>query len=126
MKIRDKISLYFLAIVSVFVIIASSIFYNTAKENLKRAIFEHLKTTAISRAHHIETFLEEREQAVRLTAEENIFKEFSGAIAVYLKAEELFKITLDRTGLGETGEIYLVNKDKYMISPSIFQERLIR
>jgi HAMP domain-containing protein len=34
--------------------------------------------------------------------------------------KELFKITTDITGLGETGEIYLVNKDGYMITPSRF------
>jgi signal transduction histidine kinase len=47
--------------------------------------------------------------------------EFSGVIVVNFDAEkELFKITTDRNGLGETGEIYLVNKDEYMISPSRF------
>ncbi len=51
--------------------------------------------------------------------------EFLGVIVTNLKAEELFNITLDRTGLGETGEIYLVNKDFYMISPSRFKEDII-
>ncbi|HID19566.1 MAG TPA: HAMP domain-containing protein [Methanophagales archaeon] len=47
--------------------------------------------------------------------------EFSGVIIVNYDAERgLFKITTDRTGLGETGEIYLVNKDGYMITPSRF------
>ncbi|MEA2052628.1 MAG: ATP-binding protein [Euryarchaeota archaeon] len=47
--------------------------------------------------------------------------EFSGVIVVNFDAEnELFEITTDRTGLGETGEIYLVNKDDYMISPARF------
>ena len=36
--------------------------------------------------------------------------------------KELFTITTERTGLGETGEIYLVNGDGYMISPSRFVE----
>ncbi len=51
--------------------------------------------------------------------------EFLGVIIADLKAEELYKITLDRTGLGETGEIYLVNRDFYMISPSRFKEDVI-
>ena len=47
--------------------------------------------------------------------------EFSGVLIVNFDAErELFKITTDRTGLGETGEIYLINKDGYMITPSRF------
>jgi len=48
-----------------------------------------------------------------------------GVIIVGLNMKELFQITLDRTGLGETGEIYLVNKDYYMISPSRFTEDVI-
>ncbi len=51
--------------------------------------------------------------------------EFLGVIIADLTAEELYKITLDRTGLGETGEIYLVNRDFYMISPSRFKEDVI-
>ncbi len=47
--------------------------------------------------------------------------EISGVIVVNFDAEkELFEITTDRTGLGETGETYLVNKDEYMITPSKF------
>jgi anti-anti-sigma regulatory factor/HAMP domain-containing protein len=47
--------------------------------------------------------------------------EFSGVIVLNFDAEkELFKITTERTGLGETGEIYLVNGDGYMITPSRF------
>jgi signal transduction histidine kinase/predicted transcriptional regulator len=46
---------------------------------------------------------------------------FSGVIVLNFDAEkELFGITMDRTGLGETGEIYLMNKDDYMISPARF------
>ncbi|MBW2737701.1 MAG: response regulator [Deltaproteobacteria bacterium] len=36
--------------------------------------------------------------------------------------KELFKITTNKNGLGETGEIYLVNKDGYMITPSRFAD----
>jgi signal transduction histidine kinase len=44
-----------------------------------------------------------------------------GVIIAHLEVEELFKITLDRTGLGETGKIYLVNKEGYMITPLRFK-----
>lgn len=37
---------------------------------------------------------------------------------IYIK--NLFKITTDRTGLGKTCEIYIVNKNGYMITPSRF------
>ena len=48
-------------------------------------------------------------------------KQFAGALVINFQADkELFKITTNRAGLGETGEVYLVNKDGYMISPSRF------
>jgi len=53
-------------------------------------------------------------------------KQFAGVLVIDLDADkELFKITTDRTGLGETGEVYLVNKDGYMITPSRFIDEVI-
>ena len=47
--------------------------------------------------------------------------EFSGVLITNYDAERgLFKITTERTGLGETGEIYLVNSDGCMITPAKF------
>ncbi len=47
--------------------------------------------------------------------------EFSGVCVInFAVEEELYEITTDRTGLGETGEIFLVNEDSYMITPSRF------
>ena len=47
--------------------------------------------------------------------------QFAGVLIINYDAnKELFKITTNRTGLGQTGEAYLVNKDGYMISPSRF------
>jgi len=46
---------------------------------------------------------------------------FSGVLIVNFDIEkQLCEIVTDRTGLGKTGEIYLVNKDGYRITPSIF------
>ena len=44
--------------------------------------------------------------------------EFAGVIFVDFDAEKIFKIATDRTGLGVTGEIYILNRDGYMITPS--------
>jgi len=45
--------------------------------------------------------------------------EFSGAIIVNFDAEkELFEITMQRTGQVDSGEMYIINKDGYMITPS--------
>nr|QNO55306.1 adaptive-response sensory-kinase SasA [Methanosarcinales archaeon ANME-1 ERB7] len=58
---------------------------------------------------------------IRVAAPILVNGEFSGVIIVDYDAERgLFKITTDRTGLGETGGIYLINKDGYMITPSRF------
>lgn len=43
-----------------------------------------------------------------------------GVVVARVSTEELSKITTDRTGLGKTGEIYLINKNGYMITPSRF------
>jgi len=45
---------------------------------------------------------------------------FLGVVVMRISIEELNKITTDRTGLGETCEIFLLNKDGYMITPSRF------
>ncbi len=42
-------------------------------------------------------------------------------VSVFLGGQQgLFEITTDITGLGETGEVYLVNENGYMITPSRF------
>ena len=48
-----------------------------------------------------------------------------GVIAAKTSLEELFKILKDRTGFGETGELYLINNKSYMISPSRFLKGMI-
>ena len=61
--------------------------------------------------------------AMRVSMPILLNNEFSGVCVIFFDMEsELFKITTDRTGLGETGEIYLINKDGYMITPSRFSD----
>ncbi|MCJ7772970.1 MAG: HAMP domain-containing protein [Desulfobacterales bacterium] len=43
-----------------------------------------------------------------------------GVVVLRMSLEPLFKITADYTGLGQTGEAFLVNQDGYMITPSRF------
>ncbi|HUV51009.1 MAG TPA: response regulator [Anaerolineae bacterium] len=47
-------------------------------------------------------------------------KKFLGVVVARLSLNELNKITTDRTGLGKTGEVYLINKQGLMITPSRF------
>ncbi len=46
--------------------------------------------------------------------------EFLGVVVMRYSMEGLDEITTDRTGLGETGELYIINKEGYMITPSRF------
>ncbi len=43
-----------------------------------------------------------------------------GVVVMRVPMRKLDKITMERTGLWKTGEVYLVNKDGYMITPSGF------
>ena len=45
---------------------------------------------------------------------------FLGVMVLRIKLDELNEITTSRVGLGETGEIYLINEQGYMITPSRF------
>ncbi|HUT43474.1 MAG TPA: cache domain-containing protein, partial [Desulfobacterales bacterium] len=43
-----------------------------------------------------------------------------GVVCIRMNMSLLNQITTDKTGLGQTGEIYLINKQGYMITPSRF------
>ncbi|NPE26476.1 PAS domain-containing protein [Methanococcoides sp. SA1] len=45
-----------------------------------------------------------------------------GIVVARIETTSLNEITSDRTGLRETGEIYMINKESYMITPSRFRE----
>jgi signal transduction histidine kinase len=45
-----------------------------------------------------------------------------GVLIARVKLDELYKITTDATGMGRTGEIYIVNNNGYMITPSRFKK----
>ncbi len=47
---------------------------------------------------------------------------FLGVVVERAFMQAIDEITTERTGLGKTGEIYLMNKDGYMITPSRFAE----
>ncbi len=49
-------------------------------------------------------------------------KKFLGAIVIKATMDEMNTVIENRTGLGKTGEIYLVNKEGYMITPSRFKK----
>ena len=221
MKIATKINLSFSAAAVALASFSLFALYTEAKTNLQEAIYAHLSTTAVSRARHVETHLEEDKARLWLLAESDqigdsmreiihnasnlkdsprdlsaILKDYyevekeacellilnpdgkviastdEGSVGAdestevhFLKGKDriytrdayrgksgeqeysisvpirdddaktllgvivgrfeitkLNEILTDRTGLGETGEIYIVNKFGYMITPSRFTE----
>ena len=48
-----------------------------------------------------------------------------GVLAVFFSARDIFTITEKTMGLGQTGEVYIINADGYMITPSRFSESAI-
>jgi PAS domain S-box-containing protein len=57
------------------------------------------------------------EDIIRVATPIRVDGEFSGIIFVDFDAEKIFNIATDRTGLENTGGIYILNRDGYMITP---------
>jgi len=114
-KIRDTT----LAFSEVFVmdssgkIIASSDLSIIGKDKSDNIYFiEGKKDTYIKDIHYSETL---DESALTVLTPFN-----KGVLIARINLEVLTKIVSDRTGLGETGETYLINKDGYMTTSSRF------
>ena len=219
MKIQPKILLIAFSLILATGIVAIMVSQTISKNIVKKQVYDHLETTAESKAHHIETFLKTKKEAIKQLSESIVIERFLlanknnrdyshkfndvmrrlertakireythglfvldksgtivasseetdigkdksgdpyflggkqsafikdayvsqdkkinslafsapifdeghivllGAVVARVSMEELNRITTDRTGLGETGEIYLVNKHGYMITPSRF------
>ena len=63
-----------------------------------------------------------KKPSISMTAPITEGNELLGVMSVGLTMDEVYDITTDRTGLGETGGIYLINKEGYMITPSRFRD----
>ncbi len=50
---------------------------------------------------------------------------FWGILRLAFHAQEIYNVTTNNKGLGKTGEVYLVNKDLLMVSPSRFEKNAI-
>ncbi len=79
------------------------------------------KATYIKDAHQSE--ISGRDSiAIASPVKDNKGDEIVGVVVCRIRLASLNKITTDKTGLGETGELYVVNKYGYMITPSRFRE----
>ena len=77
------------------------------------------KEIYIKDAYYLES-INESLIAVSAPLSDSQTKELLGVLVATVKFNELWNITTDHTGLGETGEIIMVNKFKAMITPSRF------
>jgi len=75
-KIANKISISFLVIGSIILCISTPFYYYFAKNSLKKQIYNHLNTTAQSRASHIETFLESELEGIKQLSKSIVIERF--------------------------------------------------
>ena len=64
------------------------------------------------------------DDVIRVATPITVDGEFSGVIFVDFDARKIFGIATDRTGLGDTGAIYILNRDGYMITPRSIDDAL--
>ncbi len=74
MKIANKINISFFIVIMILLGVSMSIFYMVGKFYLENAIYAHLSTTAQSRAHHIETYLEGHKDKVEMLARDRLIR----------------------------------------------------
>jgi len=102
------------------IIIASSDKENIGEDKSNNSYFLGGKEGASIKDAYISSDIQQKTLAFSspiLNEEDN---GFFGVVVLRVFPERLFRITIERTGLGRTGETYLVNKDGYMITPSRF------
>ncbi len=192
-KIRTKLNFIFIAVFIFSVVVIGFLMQAISVRILSDQIFLQLATVAQSRSNHLDTFLEEQKDKIKIAATHQEFsvqelrdivslnREFyevfvldsggkvivgsdesqvgmdkssndyflggredayikdayysettgkdsiavstpfhDGVLVARIETTLLNEIVLDRTGLGEAGEIYLVNGDGFMITPSRF------
>ncbi len=85
-------------------------------------IFTHGKDKIYHKDIHTSVFT--GTHVISVSAPILVNDEFAGIVIIDVEvANRLYQITTNRTGLGETGEIYLINQDGYMITPSRFIDK---
>ncbi|RKZ78784.1 MAG: hypothetical protein DRR19_25905, partial [Candidatus Parabeggiatoa sp. nov. 1] len=75
MKIQTKISSIIFTLILVTGIVAITSSYIVSKQMIEDQIYHHLESTTISRAHHIETLLDEEAELVKTFATSQVFVE---------------------------------------------------
>ena len=97
---------------------------DTGEDDSKTDIFTEAKKGVCVGDIHVSRFTGDLVMSVAAPVYFN--GKFSGVVVVNIDAEnEFFNIMTNRIGLGETGEVYLINKHGYMITPSRFVDNAV-
>ena len=82
------------------------------------------KETFIKDVYYSEIY-QEPLMAVSVPLLDSVTGELLGVLAARVRLNDLNNIVANRTGMGETGEIYIVNEYGYMITPSRFEKSTV-
>jgi PAS domain S-box-containing protein len=97
---------------------ASSDESGVGRDRSQDAVFLGAQKELYIKDPYIPALSEKPLMAVSAPVSDSLTGEFLGVVAGKVDLEKLNSIVADKTGLGETGEIYIVNKHGYMITPS--------
>lgn len=106
------------------IIIASSDNINIGEDKSNNSYFLRGKEEVFVKDVYISSDIQQKTLAFSAPIFAKEDNELLGVVVHRVFPEKLFRIIIGRTGLGQTGEVYLVNKDGYMITPSRFVDEV--
>ena len=102
------------------IIAASNEKADIGRDKSKNPYFLNAKESVFSKDAYVSTHRKIPSLAFSAPIADGETGEFLGVVISRVNLDKLNSITTDRTSLGKTGEIYIVDKNGYMISPSRF------
>lgn len=104
------------------IIVGSSSDSYVGWDNSKSGYFIRGKDYAYISGAYLSIMTDKRTIAISVPILDEETEETAGVLVALVNMTEIDRIMSNRTGLRETGEIYLVNKNYYMITPSTYFE----
>ncbi len=82
----------------------------------------HIFLKGKKQAHLMETFFDKEfgHKGIALSAPISKEKEFLGVMVIKLLPKSLYEVISGETGFGETEDVYIINNEKFLITPSKF------
>lgn len=104
-------------------VIASDNEKNIGVDKSMDAIFSGGQKGIYIKDAYYSKILKEPSLAVSAPISDSQTKKFLGVLVAQIKLDDLNSFCFEKTGLGKTGELYIVNKDGFMITPSRFLKK---